>query len=158
MIAIITVQFVVPVGYREGDYAKLHSNGGSGDINWSTPADNSEYPLFPHGAGIYGWGLAPWGHFLWGHAHSMRTAGWGNLPWGLFPWGHGTAVLRIIHEVDSCGEYKFGLACYDKFGNLHQGTPGQVTASVHIAPPAPAGLKKNSYNKDTDVLVLDVAA
>jgi len=156
--AIITIQFAVPVGHIEDDYARLHGNGGSGDIDWNTPLNNKLYPLFPDGAGIYGWGLAPWGHFCWGHAHSMRTDGWGHLPWGHFPWGHGTAIIQATHQVEFCGNYKFGFACYDKLSNLHEGTPEEADIEVHIAPPKPSGLKKNSYNKDTGVLVLDVAA
>lgn len=158
MSAIITVWFAVPAGYQPGDYAHLHGNGGSGVIDWDTPINNTIYQLFPDGAGIYGWGRAPWGHFPWGRGFSMRTAGWGHLPWGRFPWGHGTAIIQAQVQVETCGDYKFGFAVYDKLGNEHEGTPDEEEIEVHISPPAPAGLKKNSYNKDTDVLVLDVAA
>ncbi len=153
----VTIEFIVPVGYLEGDYAKLYGNGGQGDIDWNTPLSNEVFALFPNGAGIFGWGHAPWGHFRWGHAHSQRTPGWGHLPWGRFPWGHGTAIITVKHQVSSCGAYKFGLACYDKLGNLHTGTPEEVTVNVHIAPPAPSGLKKNTYDKGTDILLLDAA-
>ena len=87
----------------------------------------------------------------------MRAPGWGHLPWGHFPWGCGTALIQAKHRVDRCGDYNFAFACYDALGNLHEGTPEEATVVVHIAPPAPPGLKKNSYDKDTDVLVLDVA-
>lgn len=63
-------------------------------------------------------------------------------------------MIQAGHEVGNCGDYKFAFACYDRLGNQHKGTPEEATAVVHIAP---TGLKKNSYNKDTDVLVLDVA-
>ena len=66
-------------------------------------------------------------------------------------------LFRSAHEVDSCGAYKFGFACYDKLGNLHEGAPEEATVDVHIAPAAPTGLKKNSYDKDTNILVLDAA-
>ncbi|MHC4397943.1 MAG: hypothetical protein ACYS1A_20055, partial [Planctomycetota bacterium] len=154
---LICITFCVPAGYQNGDYAKLHGNGGSGDINWDNPLDNAIYELFPGGDGIFGFGRAPWGNFYWGHAHSMRAAGWGHLPWGHFPWSHGSAIIRAYYGIGSCGRYKFGFACYDKFGNLHEGAPEEIEIEVHTAPPAPAGLKKNSYNKSTDVLVLDVA-
>lgn len=157
MRAIITIEFLVPVGYQEGDYAKLHGNSGSGDIDWNSPVSEEAFPLFPRGAGIFGFGHAPWGHFRWGCAHSMRASGWGHLPWGYFPWGHGTALITVTSEVDSCGTYKFGFACYDKLGNLHEGSPEEVTVDVHVAPAVPTGLKKNSYDKDTDILVLDAA-
>ena len=158
MSALVTIEFVVPAGYREGDYARLHGNGGSGSIDWENPLNETIYDLFPSRSGIYGFGHAPWGHFRFGYAHSMRTLGFGHLPWGHFPWGHGSAVIHAEHQVDVCGEWKFGFACYDAAGNQHTGSPQEVDVSVHIAPPAPAGLKKNSYNKDTDVLILDVAA
>jgi len=157
MSANITIEFTVPVGYQRGDYARLHGNGGSGDIDWNTPVSKEVFDLFPRGAGIYGWGHAPWSRFRWGCAHSMRTGGWGHLPWGRFPWGHGTAVIAALHKVDSCGVYKYGFACYDPAGNLHEGAPQEITVVVHIAPPAPTGLTKNSYNPETDVLVLDAA-
>jgi len=157
MSAVVAIQFVVPTGYAEGDYAQLHGNGGSGAIDWETPLSAESYDLFPGGAGIYGWGLAPWGEFRWGHGHSMRTAGWGALPWGRFPWGHGTGVIEARHVVHTCGDYKFGLACYDAAGNIHEGSAQEIAVPVHIAPTAPEGLIKNSYNKETDVLVLDAA-
>ena len=157
MSAIITIEFIVPEGYRQGDYARLHGNSGNGALDWNNPLSNNIYNLFPDGAGIFGWGHAPWGHFRWGHAESLRTPGWGHLPWGRFPWGHGTGVIRADHRVERCGDYKFGFKCYDSLGNLHVGTPEEASVSVHTAPPAPAGLKKNNYDKDTDVLVLDAA-
>jgi len=157
MSGLITIQFAVPVGYEDGDYARLHGDGASGTIDWNNPINNNIYPLFPDGAGIFGWGRCPWGHFPWSRAHSLRADGWAHLPWGRFPWGHGTAIITAVYEVDVCGKYKFGFACYDKLGNIHEGTPEQVEVDVHVAPPAPSGLKKNSYNKDTDILILDVA-
>jgi hypothetical protein len=158
MSAIITIKFAVPVGHQLGDFARLHGNGGEGDIDWVNPLNNKIYQLFPDGAGIFGWGHAPWGHHFWGHAFSMLTAGWGHLPWGRSPWGHGTAIITATHQVESCGTYKFGFACYDKLGNPHEGVPQEIEVVVHTAPPAPDGLKKNSYDKDTDILILDVAA
>jgi len=147
----------VPVGHQEGDYAILHGNGGSGDIDWDTPLSNEAFELFPRGAGLHGWGYMPWGYFPWGYGYSTGPLGWGYLPWGYFPWGYGCNVIVTTVTVEGCGEYKFGFACYDKFGNVHEGSPEEETVVIHIAPAAPAGLKKVSYNKDTDVLVLAAA-
>ena len=155
MSGLVTVEYIVPVGYRQGDYAQLHGNGGDGDIDWNDPLTAEVYDLFGNGAGIFGFGFAPWGHFRWGRAHSTRSLGFGHLPWGRFPWGHGTGVVTATHQVDRCGDYMYGFACYDMLGNLHEGTPDEVTVNVHVTPDAPAGLKKVSYNKTTDVLVLD---
>lgn len=158
MSAIVTVEFVVPVGYLEGDYAKLYGNNGSGDIDYDTPLNNDIFPLFPNGAGIFGFGHAPFGHFRFGHGHSMRAAGFGHLPFGHFPFGHGSDYIRAKHKIYTCGRYKYAFVCYDEFDNQHTGTPEEVELEIHIAPPVPTGLKKNSYDKDTDILILDVAA
>lgn len=147
MPAIVTIEFVVPAGYEAGDYAKLCGNGGSGAIDWDNPLDNSIYELLPNGSGIYGFGHAPFGHHRFGHGHSMRTAGFGRLPFGHHPFGHGTAVIRAQNKVVECGDYKYGLACYDKLGNVHSGTPDEETVVVHIAPEPPTGLKKFSYSE-----------
>ena len=155
MSGLVTIEHIVAAGHRRGDYAQLHGNGGDGPIDWNSPLADQVYDLFPDGAGIYGFGFAPWGRFRWGRAHSMRTLGFGHLPWGRFPWGHGTGVVRATHQVDRCGEYKYGIACYDQLGNAHEGAPDEVTVNAHVTPDAPAGLAKVRYNKTTDVLVLD---
>jgi hypothetical protein len=157
MSAIITIEFVVPLGYQPGDYAQLYGDSGSGDINWDTPITAEIFQLFPNGCGIYCFGHTPWGHFRWGHPWSMRTPGWEHLPWGNFPWGHGTAIIRATVKVEDCGTYKFAFIVYDKLDNANQGTPEQATITVDIHPPAPTGLTKNSYDKDTDILILDAA-
>ena len=158
MSATVTINFTVGVDYQLGDYVKLCGNGGCGNIDWDNPLTDEIYDLFPNGAGIYGFGYAPWGNFRWGQCHSVRTAGWGNLLWGNFPWGHGTTIIEASYSIDDCGDYKFAFTCYDQLGNLHQGSPEETTLYIHIAPAAPTPLAKNSYNKTTDILILDVAA
>lgn len=153
----VTISFVVPQTYREGDYARLCGNGGAGDIDYDVPISNQIFPLFPKGAGFYGWGHLPWGHFPWGHGTSVRTTGWGHLPWGHFPWGYGAVIISAEVVINECGDYKFAFACYDSCGNRHQGSPEELTVSVHMAPAAPGRLKKTSYNKNTGLLVLQVA-
>ncbi len=154
----ITLQFVVPAGFRKGDYAKLFSDAGGGTIDYNTPVDNRLYELFPAGAGIYGFGHAPWGHFRWGHGHAMRAVGFGHLPFGHFPFGLGSAQITATHKVAQCGTYKYAFKVYDAAGNPQSGDPEEVSLTVDTAPAKPTGLKKQSYNKTTDVLTLEVAS
>lgn len=156
--ALVIIKFVVPAGYADGDYALLHSNGGSGEVDWETPASAGQLDLFPNGAGLYGFGKAPFGGHRFGRGHSMGCQGFGHIPFGRGPFGHGTGIVEAEYEADQCGDYLFGLACYDSLGNAHEGEPEEAEVEIHVAPDAPAGLTKNSYDKDTDVLVLDVAA
>ncbi len=157
MAALITIQFCTPAGYQPGDYAYLYGNGGAGEINWDTPVDNTIYDLFPRGAGIYGFGHAPFGHHRFGKGVSLRTAGFGHLPFGKHPFGHGTAIITTQARVEDCGSYKFGFKVFDKYGNAQEGTSQVVTADIHIPPVVPGGLKKVSYDKDTDILILEAA-
>ncbi len=156
MAAKVTIQFIVPAGYSGGDYAMLHGSAADGEIDWDNPLSSQRYELFPNGAGLYGFGLAPFGLFRWGLAHPMRTPGFGELPWGLFPAGLGSIVIRAAHIVTECGVYKFGFKCFDSLGNAHEGTPDEAELTIHTAPPAPAGLNKNSYDSGSDILILDV--
>lgn len=157
MTASITIKFSVPIGYIPGDYAMLFSNGGAGDIDWNSPVNAAVYPLFPNGAGLLGFGHAPFGHHRFGHGHDQLTAGFGHAPFGHTPFGHGTAIIEASVRVTECGSYTYAFGCYDAAGNLHQGSPEEATANVHIASPPPTRLTKDSYNKTTDVLTLDAA-
>jgi len=156
MSAIVNVSFIVGIGYLPGDYAVLFGNGGIGEIDYDTPL-SGELPLYPSGAGIYGFGRAPFGRSNWGRAFSMKAPGFGHLPFGRYPFGHGTAIVQAAHEVFDCGAYKFAFGCFDEWGNVHSGTPEEVSADIHIAPDVPAGLTRVSYNKTTDVLILNAA-
>ena len=154
MAAKVKVDFVVAIGYESGDYAKLCGNGGSGAVDYNTPLSSDRYELFPNGSGIYGFGRAPFAVNRFGFGHSMRTAGFGDLPFGRNPFGYGSVWIIAATIVTACGDYKYGFACYDEAGNLHAGTPEEITVTVHIAPAAPSGLTKTSYNKTTGDLVL----
>lgn len=155
--AIVTIQFVVSPDHRPGDYALLHSNGGAGDIDWETPLRATHIDLFPGGAGIFGWRHLPWRHFPWRHGMSVGTPGWRHLPWRHFPWRHGATVVTTTDRVTACGTYKYGLAAYDAAGNAHAGAPDEVELEIHVAPPKASRLKKTSYDKSTDTLILEVA-
>ena len=137
MSAKVTLQFAVDIGHEVGDYAQLFGNGGDGVVDYDTPLLNGrKFDLFPQGAGIYGCGHEPCGHS---------------------PCGFGTAVIEAEVIIETCGEYKFAFACFDSLGNPDEGAPQELLVSLHTAPPAPTGLIKNSYDKDTDVLILDAA-
>ena len=153
----ITIQFVVPTGYMPGDRARLHGNAGSGQIDWENPLTGRYLDLFPNAAGLFGFGRAAFGMHRFGEGFASGVPGFGRLPFGRHPFGHGTAVIEAHDTATACGMYKYGLACYDDAGNVHVGSPEEVTVEVHMAPPPPTGLTKNSYNKQTNVLILDAA-
>jgi len=155
----VTISLAVPAGYKDGDYARLHSNSGgipAGSMDWDNPVSSRQIPLFPGGAGIYGWRHVPWRHFPWRRGFAMRAVGWHHLPWRHFPWHYGTAFLQITDRVTDCGDFIYALAAYDKAGNAHEGTPDQASLSIHIPPDPPAALTKAAYDKDTGLLTLSV--
>jgi len=155
MSAIITISFYVPSGFLPGDYVKLHGNGGEGDINWDMPLIDSPIELFPEGKGILGFGHTPFGNTPFGLAWSVGIPGFGQQPFGAVSFGYGAVQISVIWRVYTEGDYLFGFASYDAAGNKHSGSPEEIPVPVCIAPPAPMGLVRNSYDKDTDVLVLD---
>lgn len=157
MKALITVSYLVVDKFEPGDYVMLFGNGGFGDINWENPVSEEKLDLFPNGAGTYGFGHAPFGHFPFGHAYVTGVPGFGHLPFGHFPFGHGAATIFTQVTVTECGQYKFAFACYDKLGNMHEGTPEEITANIHLTPDPPTGLKKKSYDKATGILTLTAA-
>lgn len=156
MPARITIRFCPPLSARQGDYVKLHGNGGSGAIDWTNPVSDKKHDLFPGGAGNFGAGLAPAGLEPAGQAWSVLTIGAGLAPAGLEPAGLGAVVIEAADEVDDCGLYRYGFKGFDPLGNEHVGTPGEVQVDVHVTPPRPLGLKKESYDSATDVLTLSV--
>ncbi|MGH2271397.1 hypothetical protein ACQ9LF_06320 [Anaerohalosphaeraceae bacterium U12dextr] len=156
MPARLSLTFVVPSGILPGDRARLYANSGSGPIKWDTPYTNEWINLYPANSGIYGFGLAPWGRFAWGRALALGAQGFGLLPWGRFAWGLGGVVISRDIEVADCGDWLAAFQLFDALGNISSLTPGQVTAAIHIAPAAPDGLKKESYNPVSGELILSV--
>ncbi|HIJ66817.1 MAG TPA: hypothetical protein HPP51_00840 [Planctomycetes bacterium] len=154
----VTITYLVPDDYQPGDYAMLCGNSGSGSVDYNNPLSEEKYELFPNRGGARGYGAAPYGHHRYGHAAASNLPGYGHLPYGHHPYGHGDVYIIVEHTITECGEYKFALACFDAAGNLHTGSPEEEALYIHIAPDAPDGLEPNSYDPDTDVLVLDVAA
>jgi len=155
--AIITISFTVPPGHTPGDYAMLFGDLGSGTISYTAPLSQQKYPLFPDGAGFLGWHRLAWHNFPWHRGKSVNTPGWHYLPWHKFPFHHGAVTVTAKYTVTACGTYKFAFKCYDAAGNADAGTPEEVSVEVHIAPDAPTGLKKVSYDKATDILILEAA-
>lgn len=143
-----------------GDYALLYGNGGSGDIDYDTPLLNGrKFNLFPMDGGIFGFGQVPFGGTPFGQPFSSRMSGsgFGLMPFGLHPFGLASAIISAGLIVTECGSYKFAFKCFDKLGNVNVGAPEEIEVEVHTAPPAPAGLRKVSYDKDTDILILEAA-
>jgi hypothetical protein len=155
MSAVITISFYVLSGFSPGDYVKFHGNNGSGDIDWDTPLIDSPIELFPDGRGIYGFGYTPFGDIPFGRPHSVGIPGWGQQPFGKTPFGYGAVKISANWTVYTEGDYKFGFASFDAAGNKHSGSPEEILVPICIASPAPTGLVRNSYDKDTDVLVLN---
>jgi hypothetical protein len=158
MSAKVTLQFCVPAGYQPGDYAQLFGNSGAGDIDYDTPLlRGRKIDLFPMGSGIYGCYESPCYESPCYMPFSTRTPGCYYEPCFYSPFGLGTALIEAEIIVETCGDYKFAFACFDSLDNPGEGDPQELLLTIHTAPPAPTGLVKNSYDKDTDVLILDVA-
>ncbi|MBW1784119.1 MAG: hypothetical protein JRL30_25690 [Deltaproteobacteria bacterium] len=132
----LTVTIVADIsGYAEGDYCYLHSNGGSGDIDWDTAHDSRKFPLV---------------------SSEYDVDGWGDMPWGDGAWGDGYTELSVIVEIKTPGLWKFGLKAYDQYDNAHTGDPGEAEIYVDNVPVQASVLTIDSYDVVDDVLTVSV--
>jgi len=145
------------MGYQKGDYARLYGNGGSGEIDYDNPLTNEFFDLFLNGVGIYGCYETPCYDTPCYEPWASGGGGCYTQPCYVSPCYYTTTIISVSVDVAFCGDYKFALKVFDKLGNENAGTPEEVEVNVHTAPPPPTGLKKNSYNSTTDILVLDAA-
>jgi len=123
--------------YEEGDYAQLHSNNGSGAVDWTNAHDGRRIENI-HDATL--WTSYGWGHGTWGH----------------FPWGAGQIEFDILCRVAVVGLWIWGLGTYDKLGNQHTGVPAEISYYVCLTPEVPSALKGTAYNAVTNTLTLEV--
>ena len=122
----ITLEVTAPLTYAAGDYAYFYGNGGSGSIDYSKPlAAKIELAAPANDFARYPW----------------RSQAWPDI------------TLTVTASI--CGNYKFALKCFDALGNPQPAAVEELTVPIHIAPAAPSGLKKNSYDPVTGVLALD---
>jgi len=157
MSATVTIDFLAPADAAPGDYAQLFSNGGDGAIDYDTPADAMRYDLAPNGARTLGFGEGPYGLMPFGDAVAAGLLGYGEGPYGVMPFGGGCLTVRIEHRVDRCGAYRCAVRTFDALGNPQPDPCEELPLPIHIAPPAPtARPTKVSYNRATDVLVLNI--
>jgi len=153
---VVTITATVGLEYDPGDYAKLCWNGGSGDVDYDEPVDDTKIKLFGDNGGFYGFGEGPFGEYEFGDVYAPGVPGFGESPFGDYAFGYGSITISATKKISDCGDYKFGFAVYDSLGNLHSGVPGEVSLAVHVVPDKPKGLSKVSYDKNTDILVLGV--
>jgi hypothetical protein len=113
----------------------------------ASPIEGGSYALFysNNGSGDIDYN-APLGGRL-----ELMPDGAEDLPWYEFT---GDIDFEKTITVSSCGTWLFAVKLFDKLGNASEAA--EVEAFVHMAPDAPTGLKKNSYDSETKVLVLDV--
>jgi len=132
----LTVTIVANIsGYAEGDYCYLHSNSGSGAIDWDTAHDSRKFPLV---------------------SSEYDVLGWGDAPWGDGAWGDGYTELSVIVEIITPGLWIFGLKAYDQYGNAHVGDAGTASLYVDCVPVQASFLTIDSYDVVDEVLTVSV--
>jgi hypothetical protein len=75
----------------------------------------------------------------------------------LLPAGQDEQTITALVRVRDCGTYQFGFKAFDAAGNASAGAPEEASLEVHVIPDKATKLKKVSYNKTTDTLILEVA-
>jgi len=151
-----TIKWPVPAGYKPGDYAVLCANDGlGGAVDFNNQI--STHDLFRRGAGIYSVYRTPCYTTRCYKPSAQRTGGPYSTPCYKGCCGHTPNVIETTVDIAECGSWKYAFAVYDSLGNIYEGTAEEVAIEVHIEPDKPTGLKKVSYNKTTDILILEAA-
>lgn len=81
----------------------------------------------------------------------------GPKRYDLLPAGQDNQAVEALVRVRACGTYRFGFKAFDAAGNANAGFPEETSLEVHVTPDKATKLKKVSYDKLTDALVLEVA-
>ena len=130
----ISITFEASV-YVTGDYCNVHSNGGSGSVVYESQHNPQDYML----------GL------------EQNTAGWGLFEWGTQgAWGTGYSPMSLTVIVTVPGSWTFAIVAYDKYDNQDSGIPDEETIYACLTPVQPSELSQASYDKDTDILTLNI--
>ena len=121
-------------GFADGDYAKLHSNSGSGAVDYDTAHDNRTIDLTQPIFTTVGWGLGPWGKGAWGA-------------------GYTTGTVNI--EVYDPGTWTFALVSYDQYDNETAGEADEISSYMDLTPKPMDAMTKSSYDPINDTLTLN---
>ncbi len=137
-----------------GTAAQIYSDGGSGEIDYNNPLNDSPIRVWPAWQDKAGFGMSRFGASDFGFDGSAAV-GLGKGVFGKGHFGLDADVLEWISPPMETGVYKFAIKVTDEAGSESRASEtGQVTV---IPPARPAdGMSISSFDKQENQLVLSV--
>jgi hypothetical protein len=132
----------------------VYFDGGTGDIDYSTPLNQAPIPLWPYWKDKAGFGMARFGTGDFGH-DAAAAVGFGKGLFGRGQFGLDADAIGWISPALPLGAYRFGVKVADHQGNEGPATETTTMTIVPAARPA-AGLDIAIFNKQANELTLHI--
>ena len=140
----------LPIGAR----VQIYFDGGSGEIDYNNPLNNSPIRVWPAWQDKAGFGMSRFGFSDFGY-DSSAAVGFGKGSFGQNQFGIEADTIEWISPQMSAGVYKFGVKITDEKGNESSSTEtGEITV-IPAAKPVEQ-ISVNSFDKVTNQLVLKI--
>jgi hypothetical protein len=137
-----------------GATVQIYCDGGSGEINYNSPLNDSPVRVWPAWQDKAGLGMSRFGTSDFGFDGSAAV-GFGKGVFGMGHFGLDADVLEWMSPPMEAGVYKFAAKVTDEAGNESGvSETGQVTV-IPAARPAD-GMSVSSFDKQENQLVLSV--
>ena len=138
-----------------GSTAQIYFDDGTGQIDYSTPLNDSPIRIWPSWQDKSGFAMSCFGRSDFGY-DSSAAAGFGRGNFGDVQFGFDDDTIEWISPQLQCGTYKFAVIITDETGN--QSEPIE-TEPITVTPlPTPAeNLDISSFDKQMNQLVLIIS-
>jgi hypothetical protein len=140
----------VPIGAT----VQIYSDGGSGEIDYDKPLNDSTIRIWPAWQDKAGFGMSRFGASDFGF-DSSAAVGFGKGTFGNGHFGFDADVLEWMSPPMEAGVYKFAVKVSDEAGN-ESGVSETVQVTVIPAARPADGMSISSFDKQENQLVLSV--
>jgi hypothetical protein len=137
-----------------GTTAQIYFDGGSGEIDYDNPLNDSPIRVWPARQDKAGFGMSSFGTSDFGY-DSAAAVGFGKGSFGNGQFGLDADTFEWISAPMQAGVYKFALKIADEAGNESSSETIQVTVIPAARPAEQVSI--SSFDKQTNQLVLSIS-
>jgi len=137
-----------------GATAQIYFDGGSGEINYDNPLNDSPIRIWPSRQDKAGFGMSRFGASDFGR-DCAAAVGFGKGSFGNGQFGLDANTLEWVSASLQAGVYKFTLKVTDEAGNESNSETVQVTVIPAARPAEQVSI--SSFDKQTNQLVLSIS-
>jgi len=137
-----------------GATAQIYFDGGSGEINYDNPLNDSPIRVWPVWQDKAGFGMSRFGASDFGYG-SAAAVGFGKGSFGNGQFGLDADTFEWVSAPMQAGVYKLAIKITDEVGNESSSETIQVTVTPAARPAEQVSI--SSFDKQTNQLVLSVS-